>query len=168
MMGGCPHPQTASRLVYVPSPPAATTLPGTETTTETMVIQEPAPPPTENSPGVQPVEETPAPEVRPPRRRTTTTSVSPEPTPEAAPVPPLQPRENAPQPDAMRREIQGLQTRISQIDPTRLSDANRKTLEDARAFLAQSGQALQEGDLQRSKLLAEKASLLLSALSQPH
>jgi len=70
----------------------------------------------------------------------------------------------------VRGEIQRLQEdvrqRLARLKPANLSNANRKTLEDARTFFAQSGRALEQGDLQRALNLARKASLLISALER--
>jgi hypothetical protein len=71
---------------------------------------------------------------------------------------------------ALRRQIQGLQDdvrqRIAKLNTAGLSGVDRKTLDDARTFFAQSTQALNEGDLQRALTLARKASLLVSALER--
>jgi hypothetical protein len=56
--------------------------------------------------------------------------------------------------------------RLSRLDPAKLSAPDRKILEDARAFFAQSGRALEAGDLQRALNLARKASLLVTALER--
>jgi hypothetical protein len=59
-----------------------------------------------------------------------------------------------------------LQRRIGLLQRARLSGTDRRTLEDARAFLAQSHQDLEQGDLPRSLNLARKSQLLLVALEQ--
>jgi hypothetical protein len=59
---------------------------------------------------------------------------------------------------------ENVRRRAAQVDRQSLAEPARKTLDDAQTFLAQSGQALEEGDLQRAANLANKASLLLSAL----
>jgi outer membrane biosynthesis protein TonB len=141
-----------------------------------MVIEEPPPP----EPVVITVlPETPAPkEAAPPRHRAThreQTPAAPESGPEtdeepAPPVPSLEPRESSTEQAALRREIQGLQDdvqkRISKLSAAELSGVDRKTLEDAKAFFAQSTQALNEADLLRALMLARKASLLVSALEK--
>lgn len=70
----------------------------------------------------------------------------------------------------MRGQIQSLQKevrqRLGKVNEAGLSETDRKTLEDARAFFAQSGQALEEGDLLRALTLARKASLLIAALEE--
>jgi hypothetical protein len=172
LFGGCPKRQTTPRLVYVPAPPPAAAA-GQETT-ETMVIEEPAPP--------EPVQVTPQPlpAPKPARRsrriiRTGPPDSTPAETPEAeepptTEVPALEPRENPEQENALRNQITGmrqnLQRRIDRLGRQQLFTADRKTLEDAKVFLAQSGRALEQGDLQRSLMLARKASLLVSALEQ--
>jgi hypothetical protein len=144
------------------------------------VIEEPAPPPEP----VQ-VESAPAPPApkRAPRRRHVPKAEGPtapaeadseaEPAEEpAAEVPPLQPRENSARETAQRREIQEMQGQVQQqidrLQLTSLSAAERKSLDAARTFLAQSTRAFQEGDLQRSLILAQKAALLVTALRQVH
>jgi hypothetical protein len=47
-----------------------------------------------------------------------------------------------------------------------LKSEARRTLDDAHTFLAQSERAFLDGDLQRARNLANKASLLVSALEQ--
>jgi len=83
-------------------------------------------------------------------------------------VPSLEPRESSAQQAALRRQIQGLQDdvrqRIAKLSRAGLSGADRKTLDDARTFFAQSTRALNDADLQRALNLARKASLLVSAL----
>ncbi len=174
LIGGCPRRQTSPRVVYVPSPPPASRTTAAQGT-ETLVIEEPPPP---SEPSETPTERPPTP--RPAHRprhvirtvpQADTVEVTPEPVePPTVEVPALEPRESHDQEAGLRREIQGLraavQQRIAQLERAKLSIAQGKTLEDARAFLAQSGKALEEGDLQRSLNLAQKASLLVSALEQ--
>ena len=85
-------------------------------------------------------------------------------------MPSLEPRESSAQEAALRRQIQGLQDdvrqRIAKLSQAGLSGADRKTLDDARTFFAQSTRALEEADLQRALNLASKASLLVSALER--
>ena len=68
------------------------------------------------------------------------------------------------------RQIQGLQgdvrQRIAKLSRAGLSGADRKTLDDARTFFAQSTWALNEAHLQRALTLARKASLLVLALER--
>jgi hypothetical protein len=94
-------------------------------------------------------------------------TIEPPPTPQ---VPSLEPRESSVQEAALRRQIQGLQNdvrqRIAKLSRAGLSGADRKTLDDARTFFAQSTRALDEADLQRALNLARKASLLVSALER--
>jgi len=88
--------------------------------------------------------------------------------PAAAEIPALEAREAPAQQVALRRQVAGLQQdlrrRTGQLERLNLSAADRKTFEDARTFLAQSESALADGDLQRALNLAQKASLLVSAL----
>jgi RNA polymerase-interacting CarD/CdnL/TRCF family regulator len=94
------------------------------------------------------------------------TPETPEPPPEA--VPALEPRESTAQEAAQRQQIQRLQEdvrqRLARLNEARLSPSERKTLEDARTFFAQSTRAIESGDLQRALNLARKASLLVAAL----
>ena len=172
-IGGCPKRQAPTRIVYVPSPPPAATQ-ASATGTPTMVIEEPAPPePPETPP---PPTSCPKPARRP--RRVLRTEPPPEDTdntpettaPPTPQVPSLEPRESSAEEAALRRQIQGLQDdgrqRIARLSPARLSSADRKSLEDARTFFAQSTRALNEGDLQRALNLARKASLLVAALER--
>ena len=82
----------------------------------------------------------------------------------------LAPRESSAQETALRQQIQALQAdvreRLARINEAKLSEIDRKTLEDARTFFAQSNHALEAGDLLRALNLARKASLLVTALEQ--
>jgi len=173
-IGGCPKRQAPSRIVYVPSPaPAATQA--SAAAAPSMVIEEPAPPEEPPAPSPQPTAQ-PEPARRPRRRlRTEPPAAAAETTPEATEpptpqVPSLEPRESSAQETALRRQIQGLQDdvrqRIAKLSRAGLSGADRKTLDDARTFFAQSTRALEEADLQRALNLARKASLLVSALER--
>jgi len=141
-----------------------------------MVIEEPAPP--EEPPAALPQPASPPTPASRPRRRlrteppagnteNTPETTEPPPTPQ---VPSLEPRESSAQEAALRRQIQGLQDdvrqRIAKLSQAGLSGADRKTLDDARTFFAQSTRALDEADLQRALNLARKASLLVSALER--
>jgi len=140
-----------------------------------MVIEEPAPP---EPPAPSPPPTSPPKPARRPRRRpqtepptgnseNTPETTEPPPTPQ---VPSLEPRETHAQEAALRRQIQGLQDdvrqRIAKLARAGLSGADRKTLDDARTFFAQSTRALNDADLQRALNLARKASLLVSALER--
>ena len=172
-IGGCPKRQAPTRIVYVPSPPPAVTQ-VSSAGTPFMVIEEPAPP---EPPAPSPQ---PAPPPKPARRRRRVLRAEPpaaaaESTPETTEpptpqVPSLEPRESSTQEAALRRQIQGLQDdvrqRIAKLSRAGLAGADRKTLDDARTFFAQSTRALNEADLQRALTLARKASLLVSALER--
>ncbi len=176
LIGGCPKRQTSPRIVYVASPPpAAMQAPGPENP-PVIVIEEPPPP----EPAViTPPPETPAPKEAAPQRHRVQHREQTSSTPESAPgtdeepsppVPSLAPQESSSDQLTQRREIQGLQDdvqkRIAKLSAADLSAVDRKTLEDAKAFVAQSTQALNEADLQRALMLARKASLLVSALEK--
>lgn len=114
---------------------------------------------------------------KPPRRRaprpepSATAETAPEPVePVPAEVPALEPRESPAEQAALRHQILRLQENVhqhvAQLERLNLVGSDRRTLEDARTFLAQSERALADGDLQRAFNLARKASLLVSALEQ--
>jgi len=141
-----------------------------------MVIEEPPPP---EPIVITPLPETPAPKEAAPQRHRVQHREQTPPAPESAPetdeepppaVPSLEPHESSSEQATLRREIQGLQDdvqkRIAKLSTAELSDVDRKTLEDARAFFAQATQALNEADLQRALTLVRKASLLVSALEK--
>jgi hypothetical protein len=177
LFGGCPKRQTSPRIVYVPSPPPAA-APAPAQSQQTLVIEEPAPPPTPEE-----VAPAPEPEQAPVRRRRRTShtgparssdEISPE-TPETpdaapAPLPALEPRESSARENTLRQQIIAAQTdvrlRLARLNPSQLAPADRKTLDDARSFFAQSEKALQESDLRRALVLARKAALLVTALEQ--
>lgn len=172
LIGGCPKRQTTPRVIYIPSPPSAS-APAPQEAGGTLVIEEPSPPP---EPQEVPSEKSSAPRpTRRPRRviRTApdTTEVIPEII-EAPPaeVPALEPRESPEQETALRNQAlamqRDLEQRMARLNRAGLSGAELKILEGARTFLAQSGRALEEGDLQRALNLARKASLLVAALEQ--
>lgn len=174
-IGGCPKRQGPSRIVYVPAPAPRVAATPPVTPPQVLVIEEPAAPP---EPEEAPPPQTPE-EPKPPHRRRrpartdtptapadTTAPETPEPPPEA--VPALGPRESTAQEAALRQQIQRSQEdvrqRLARLNEARLSPSERKTLEDARTFFAQSTHALESGDLQRALNLTRKASLLVSAL----
>jgi outer membrane biosynthesis protein TonB len=175
LIWGCQKRPTTSRVVYVPAPPPAA-APGSSQDRGTLVIEEPQPPEeiTEPTPPAE------APEPKPARRRPrparsdaapSSAETPPEPEqPTSTEVPALEAREAPAQQAALRQQIVGLQQdlhrRTGQLEHRSLSAADRKTLEDARTFLTQSEHALADGDLQRALNLAQKASLLVSALDQ--
>ena len=140
------------------------------------MIEEPQPPEEIAEPSPAPEAPEPKPVRRRPRPARTGTAPSsaetpPEPEePASTEVPALEAREAPAQQVALRQQIAGLQQdlhrRTSQLERRSLSAGDRKTLEDARTFLAQSERALADGDLQRALNLAQKASLLVSALDQ--
>ncbi len=180
LIGGCPKRQASPRIVYVPSPPTAAMQAASPENPPVMVIEEPPPPePVVNTPkpGTQTPTDTDT-DTAPKRHRTQhkeQTPTTPESVPEtdeepSPPVPSLAPQESSSEQATERREIQGLQDdvqkRIAKLSAGDLSAVDRKTLEDAKAFLDQSTHALNEADLQRALMLARKASLLVSALEK--
>jgi len=180
LIGGCPKRQAPPRVVYTPAPPAAAAPAKTEAP-ETMVIAEPAAP-EEPVQGQNTSPETPSPDRGggPARRRHPITSgqtpaddnaepETSEPAPDVA-LPALEPRESPQKEVALRAQIQAIQEnvrgRLARINEGRLSPDDRKTLDDARSFFAQSTRALEESDLQRALNLAQKASQLVTALEK--
>jgi hypothetical protein len=175
LIWGCQKRPTTSRVVYVPAPPPAAT-PASSKDSGTLVIEEPQPPEETAEPTPAPE----APEPKPVRRRprparsdaaSSSAETPPEPEePALTEVPALEAREAPAQQAALRQQIVGLQQdlrrRTSQLERQSLSAGDRKTFEDARTFLTQSERALADGDLQRALNLAQKASLLVSALDQ--
>ena len=178
LIGGCPKRHTTSRLVYVPPPAPAATQPAT--TTQTMVIEEPAPPEPQAKPSATaPTQESAGQRTRPPRRRTTradapaeTEQPPAEQPPADVPAPALEPLGTLEQQANLRREIaaaqEETQKRIAQLEGANLAIDDRKTLGDARAFLAQSMRALENGQLGPARLLAHKAALVVQAVEQSH
>ena len=143
-----------------------------------MVIEEPAPPEPQSKPSATaPTQESAAQRTRPPRRRTTRADAPAETEPPAeppadVPAPALEPLGTLEQQANRRREIaaaqEGTQKRIAQLEGANLAIDDRKTLGDARAFLTQSTRALENGELERARLLAHKAALLVQAVEQSH
>ena len=176
LIGGCPERQAPPRIVYVPTPQhAAMQAPGPENP-PVMVIEEPPPP---EPVVVAPPQETTIPKEEEPKRPRAThreqTPATPESPPEtdeepSPPLPSLAPQGTSSEQATQRREIQSMQDdvkkRIAKLSAADLSAVNRKTLDDAKAFLDQSTHALDEADLQRALMLARKASLLVTALEK--
>lgn len=174
-IGGCPKRQgPASVVVYVPAQALAPAPAPAANSSDVLVIEEPAPPPapeaTHTPPPKQPdSHHRPSGQVQtitPPKPDDTDTQESPETPP--AEVPALEPQESSAQETVLRGQVLNLQEnvrqRISRLNPARLSANERKTLDDAGTFLAQSARAFEGGDFQRALNLARKASLLVAAL----
>jgi hypothetical protein len=179
---GCHRRQTASRLVYV-SPPPSAGAPDIVLATDSIVIAEPEPPEDE----VQTTDATgPEPETTPKRtvrhrRSGAIRADSPAeaeeqpaspPAPAPAGVPALEPQESPEKMARLRREVSTAQEdtlkRLTQLDRMALGPGDRKTLDDARAFLSQAARELEKGELMRSMNLVRKAALLVSAVEQSH
>lgn len=179
-LGGCPKRQgPASAVVYVPAQAVTPAPSAAANPPDVLVIEEPAPPPTHEEAGggaasgaaTQPTTQR---RVTHPKGGATTptepddtaTQESPETPP--AEVPALEPRESSAQETVLRGQAVSLQEnvrqRISRLNPAHLSPNEKKTLEDAGTFLAQSTRAFESGDFQRALNLARKASLLVDAL----
>ena len=181
LLCGCPKRQTVSRLVYVPSPPRASEQ-TTAQTTETIVIEEPtASEPEAKTPETAGPGQESAPKRTVRRRRPTRPDAPAEAeadqpagfTPATpAGVPALEPRGILEKQAQLRREIlttqEDTQKRMTQLGRVQLAAGDRKTLDDARAFLVQAARELEKGELMRSMNLARKAALLVSAVEQSH
>ena len=177
LIGACPKRQSGPRLGYVaPPPPSASAR--SEPDSGTWVIEEPAPPEPETA---KPASEAPPPAPVPPQRpqklRRNGVAAEPpstEPTPEepsSVEPPPIQPAEGGGGAD-LRHQIEtrqeSLSQRIADFEHSRLSDSERHTLDEAKAFLQQSRRALNESDPRRADNLARKADLLITAFKQRH
>lgn len=172
LVWGCPKRQTTTRIIYTPAPPTPTAQTSTESS-EALVIEEPALPEAVEPPPPEPVASKPAPRRRAPARPQTPATAESVPEPEEPPpaeVPALEPREAPAQQAALRRQIQNLQERLrrqtAEMERQVSSPEDRRMLDDARSFLAQSERALADGDSQRALNLARKTSLLVAALEQ--
>lgn len=173
LIGGCAKRQSGTRLVYVAAPPPATTAePASDSAT--LVIEEPAAPEPEEAPVAEPPPPAPLPKASPPKTRRPGGPAESAPTqppaeePSVEP-PPLEPANNPGQGrQQLEKTQQDMGLRIAQFERTPLSDAERRTLAEAQAFLDQSRRALNEGDLPRAKNLADKARLLVTAFEQRH
>lgn len=90
----------------------------------------------------------------------------------AADAPKLEPGTSSQQQRSIERDVKILQravyARIERLSRRNLAGADRKTLEDARTFIAQSENAMKAGDLTQSSNLAEKADLLVQAVEKQY
>lgn len=182
LLTACHRKQNYTRIVYtMPAPgPASTVAAGSQPPQSggTLVIEEPPPEPQPETPEVTEPDQAEDNAKPVPRRRRPTprveTPAQPEEIPpaEAPEVPALEPRTNASRQAVLQREIesnqQAIGKRLDRLDGLALASADRKLLDDARNFLLQSTSALKEGDLERSRLLAHKAELLVAALEQEY
>ena len=171
----CPTRQTAHRVVYIPAPPpsAKSTAPQD---TGSLAIEEPQPPEPDEAPTTEQPTPSKPPAKRHPRPATRTEPSGPlETAPETEPapaveVPALEPRENPGRQATQRQQITSLQdqvrNRIGRLEKSNLSSEDRHTLEDARAFLANSERALASSDFERALNLVRKASMLTAVLEQ--
>lgn len=180
LFGGCPKRQTVSRVVYVAAAPSALPQAPPASDQDVLIIQEPRPPeePAQIAPPADEQPPTAEAPVKKHRRITKPeqTDISPgdeqkaNPEPPPAEVPTLETRTNPQQQTALRAQLmqtqQQLQRRIDSLSGQQLADEARKTLENARVFLTQSMRAMDQNDLQRSQMLAEKANLLVSSLEK--
>jgi type IV secretory pathway VirB10-like protein len=169
LTSGCPKRQTGTRLVYVASPPAATSA-VPEPNSGTLVIEEPPPPPEppKTPPPKPPADAEPSqPETPQPKANKVRPPQSPAAEPPVEP-PPLEPANNPGQ--GRQRQLEKTQqdmgVHITQLEARHPSGAEGQTLTEAKAFLDQSRSALNEGDLPRAEKLAEKARLLITALEK--
>ncbi|MGH9395351.1 MAG: hypothetical protein ACRD18_00685 [Terriglobia bacterium] len=181
VLTGCPKRQVGTRLIYTPAPPPAAAPPAQG---GVLVIQPPAPPmPAESAPKPQEAVDS-TPTQKPIHRRRAVHDETPDATahgntdeaagaateaPAASP-PQLAPASSAQQQVELEKrvgELKGaIQQRIERLSHKNLSTADRKALQDARLFLSQADQATQQGDLQQSLNLAQKADLLIAAVEK--
>ena len=169
LVGGCPR-HSATRLTYVPAPPPPSTKAAAQNTAgDTMVIEEPPPPAPPEQPSAAPANPAPVEATTPRRRAPAPVQEKPAEAPRV-PAPTLEPLAEAQKQRSVRSEVVTLQTalakRIKNADALDLKPSDRHAFEDARGFLAQSLRALEDGDADRAKKLAIKASLLLDAVDQ--
>lgn len=86
-------------------------------------------------------------------------------------LPPLEPADGSGAAD-LRQKIEttqkSLSQRVAEFEHSPLSDTERRTLDEAKAFLEQSRRALNDGDLRGARNLAHKAHLLITAFEQRH
>jgi hypothetical protein len=145
---------------------------------EALVIEEPPPPPP-LKPVAVPAPSPVTPEALPPKRRghpRTESHDTEDPADSAAParpaeVPSLEPRPGPGQDEGTQNQLQAqvdeIKRRITELQKNSdLSTAEQRTLTDASSFWSQSVAALQDHDLLRARQLAQKASLLLTALEK--
>ncbi|MGH9649212.1 MAG: hypothetical protein ACRD3I_01955, partial [Terriglobales bacterium] len=147
LVWGCPKRQTTTHIIYTPAPPSPTTSAPGETG-GVIVIEEPAPPETVEPAPPEPVTPKPAPRRRPSARTQTPATPDSTPEPEEPPpaeVPVLEPRETPGQQAALRQQTQTLQERLrqrlAQLERQVSSAEDRRMVDDARSFLAQSVRA---------------------------
>jgi hypothetical protein len=148
---------------------------------EALVIEEPplpAPPEPVTAPAPPAVSPpVPSPKRRPhPRTDSHDADEQTEPTDSAVPAslseaPSLEPQSDAGQSEALQNQLQSqngeIKRRIDELDKNAdLNATERRTLKDAKSFWSQSVAALQDRDLLRARELAQKASLLLTALEK--
>ena len=177
-LGGCPKRQTEPRVVYV-QPPAAATSASAKTASslppDILTIEAPPPAPQTTAPPAPAGTSitVPAQSVsrRPSKNRTDSRApeeaATPETTPpaDAAQAPPLEPAGSAASEDEIAANQSSIRRRIDGLNNNYYStSADRQILEDARAFVNQSEQAVKEHNLLKAQELVEKASLLLDAL----
>jgi hypothetical protein len=86
-------------------------------------------------------------------------------------VPSLEPQSGAGESEALQSQLQSqngeIKRRIDELHKSAdLTATERRTLKDANSFWSQSVAALQDRDLLRARELAQKASLLLTALEK--
>ena len=139
-----------------------------------MVIQKPAPaepavaevkPPRAREPAPKP----PPPRVQPVRKQAPEHLVVSPPTQSAGALR-LEPAVSSQTQASTQRQVnslqRGIEARIERLKRLKLPGADRKTLEDAHTFVAQSEEAMQRGDLAQASNLAGKAELLVQAVEK--
>jgi electron transfer flavoprotein alpha subunit len=92
------------------------------------------------------------------------------PQPATADAPQLEPANSSQQQASIQQEVtvlqSGIEARIQRLSRVKLAAADRKTLEDARTFIAQSEAAKKSGDFTQASNLAKKADLLVQAIEK--
>jgi hypothetical protein len=140
-----------------------------------MVIEKPAPAQpsvaeTKPQAAPEPVKESPPPPAQPVARKEVPAPPIAVPQPATAGAPQLEPADSSQQKASIQRHVnilqRGIEARIKRLSRLSLAGADRKTLEDARTFIAQSEDAKKSGDLSQASNLAQKADLLVQAIEK--
>ncbi len=178
LVGGCSKRQPEPQVVYV-QPPAPAASPSTKQSSaappETLTIEEPPPVPTPEAPAAVTNTTSSAPKPPAPARaaRPRTDTHAPEepaapgttPPADTPQAPALEPAASAASEDQIAASQSSIRRRIDGLNNRDYSTpADKQILDDARAFLNQSVQALKEHNLLKAQELADKSALLLDAL----
>ncbi len=144
-------PSTETLTIEAPVPATITVpQPAATSVTSTAPTQPPAKKPPRPKPDSHASEEPTEPETVPPV--------------DTAQAPPLEPAASAASESDIAASQADIRKRIDGLIDANSAPADKQILDDARAFVSQSEQALKDHNLLKAKELAEKASLLLDAL----